>query len=142
IFRRVLPQHVNVPQQNTEPLVLRHVAEFAAGNYVGSLFWMAATMLLPIIVTESLGAKANAYFYQPWLIASSLQLVASNMTMSLTVEASRDQSRLLNDSRRILTHTAKLLVPMVGATILAAPFILRIFGAEYAAEGTLLLQLL
>ncbi len=161
IFRYVLPRHASesvadsdtVPNaesgdwrranaHSAPPASARQIGEFAVGNYVGALFWMAATMLLPIIVTEMLGAKANAYFYQPWLIASSLQLIVSNMSMSLTVEASRNQARLQNYSRRVLTHTAKLLVPLVGVTIIAAPFVLRVYGEEYANQGTLLLQLL
>ena len=142
IFRRVLPAFVQATERTAQPLSPQQIAKFALGNYAGALFWMAATMLLPLIVTQMLGAKANAYFYQPWLIASSLQLVASNMGMSLTVEGSHDQSRLHNYSRRVLIHTSKLLVPLVGATMLAAPFVMAIFGADYAAQGSVLLQLL
>ncbi len=142
IFYRVLPRFVRASEHRARPLPARQLATFALGNYAGALFWMAATLLLPLIVTQMLGARANAYFYQPWLIAGSLQLVASNMGTSLTVEGAHDQSRLLHYSRRVLIHTAKLLLPLVGATMLGAPLVLGIFGAEYASQGTVLLQLL
>lgn len=142
IFRYVVPRHARTRVPGTEPIQAGPVAKFALANYAGSLFWMAATLLLPILVTEMLGPKANAYFYQPWLVASSLQLIASNMGMSLTVEAARDPQSLMTYSRHVLTHTLKLLVPAVGGIVLAAPFLLRLFGSDYESQGTLLLQLL
>jgi SAM-dependent methyltransferase len=106
------------------------------------LFFLASTNLLPILVTNQAGAEANAYFYLPWLIAANVQLVALNMAMSLTVEASHDESRLLTYARRALAQTARLLAPLVAVIVLGAPYLLRAFGGQYAVEGTTLLRLI
>jgi O-antigen/teichoic acid export membrane protein len=39
-------------------------------------------------------------------------------------------------------HTLKLLTPIVAGVVILAPWILRVFGEEYAAEGTLTLRIL
>ncbi len=101
---------------------------------------LAYTTLLPVIVASQAGARANAYFYPPWMIATSLQLVAINMTTSLTVEGTRDRPQLRVYGYRVLVHVMQLLVPVITLILVGAPWILRIFGADYALEGSDLLR--
>jgi O-antigen/teichoic acid export membrane protein len=142
IFRRLLPQHARATHTRAEALVPRQIARYAASNYAGSLLSLATTTLLPLLIIHELGPSANAYFAQPWLIASSLQLVAGNMAVSLTVEGSADRAQLASYTWRTLTHTARLLVPLVAVVVLGAPYVLQLFGADYAAQGTDMLRLL
>jgi O-antigen/teichoic acid export membrane protein len=118
------------------------IASYMLGNYVGSMLSLAANTLLPLLVLSRIGASANAYFAQAWFIAGSLQLIAINMTTSLTVEAAAEQTRLSAYARSTLIHSAQLLAPLVLVITLGAPIILQIFGSLYAAEGTDLLRLL
>lgn len=141
IFRRFIPAHVQASNDQELPIVSRTMIGFIASDYVGAMFLMAATTLLPIMVTALAGAAANAYFYLPWTIAGSLQLVATNMTMSLTVESAADQARLRTYARRIVIHTLRLLVPVVLLVVFSAPYLLHIFGRNYAEEGATLLRL-
>lgn len=141
IFRYLVPQHVQTqgPQAGIVPqAVLRYIV----GNYPGTLFYLASTTLLPLIVTQQLGARANAYFYMPWMMANALLQVALQMSTSLTVEAVTDQRRLAAYSYRAFLQSARLLVPAVVIFVVGAPTILALFGADYASEGALLLRLL
>jgi O-antigen/teichoic acid export membrane protein len=61
---------------------------------------------------------------------------------SLTVEASRDQSKLVKYSRQAFNQTARLLTPMILFLVVAGPYLLRLFGKSYAAESATLLRLL
>ena len=142
IFRRLLPRHAQSSAAQAEPLLPRRIAGYAASNYIGSMLSLAVNTLLPLLVLHQLGPRANAYFAQPWLIASSLQLIAGNMAVSLTVEAATDRERLAGYARRALVHTARLLVPLVALMLIGAPDLLRLFGRAYAAEGAGLLRLL
>jgi O-antigen/teichoic acid export membrane protein len=142
IFARLLPRHAQLSAPEAEQIPPRGLLAYAAGNYLGSLASLAATTLLPLLVVNRLGAEANAYFAQPWLIATSLQLVAGNMGVSLTVEAASDPARLRAYTARALAHTARLLLPLVLLVALAAPYLLLVFGPDYAREGTALLRLL
>jgi O-antigen/teichoic acid export membrane protein len=142
IFKRLIPRHIVATQNKQQPFMLKRIIEYIGGNYLGSLFFLAYTTLLPILVTEVAGPTANAHFYLPWTIMSSLQLVSVNMTMSLTVEAAHEQDMMDLYGRRVLNHIFKILGPIVLAILLGGPYFLRIFGKDYAAEGATLLRLL
>lgn len=142
IHRRLIPRHVQASGPQSKPLQPGQIARFVAGNYAGSLFWLASMQVLPILVTIQGGAAAGAYFYLPWTVASALRLVVMQMTASLTVEGARDELQLSRYSYRFLKTLALLLVPAVIVVLLAAPFILQLTGSNYAAEGLTLLRLL
>jgi glycosyltransferase involved in cell wall biosynthesis/O-antigen/teichoic acid export membrane protein len=140
ILRRIVPRHSRSVRGASwdRGTVLR----LAAGNYFGSLLLMASSSLLPIIVAGERGTQTTAYFYIPWTISIGLQLVAMNMTTSVTVEAAYDESKLRDYSRSATLHTVRLIAPAVAVLAVAAPEVLRAFGPDYAREGTLLLRLL
>jgi O-antigen/teichoic acid export membrane protein/Ser/Thr protein kinase RdoA (MazF antagonist) len=142
LFRRLIPRHVEQTKARSQPVEARTVASYVAGDYVASLFWMGAAYLQPIIVTQMLGAEANAYFYLPWQIAYALYLVSLNMGMSLIAEAAADPIKLNNYSFRVLKQSSLLIIPAVVVILIGAPWILRLFGADYEAEGITLLRLL
>jgi O-antigen/teichoic acid export membrane protein len=142
IFFRFGPRHEKASTDRATELIPGQVIQYAGGDLFGAIFWLGATTLLPIMVTQAAGAKENAYFYLAWQIAYMLHLLSSNMGSSLIVEASTNQSKLGEYSRRIILQ----LVLLVGFAVLVifagAPLILRIFGQDYAAQGSSLLRLL
>jgi|SRR5579859_898231 len=140
IFRRIVPEYIRARSSTDSPPRARQIAAYAAGNYLGSLFSIASVNLLPILVVTLDGAKGNAYFYLPWIIVNGLQLLALNMTTSLTVEATVDQAQLVAYCRHVLVHVTRLLVPAVIMILIGAPYILRVFGPDYATEGTQVLR--
>jgi O-antigen/teichoic acid export membrane protein len=142
IFRRLIPDHVQASKDLATRLVPRQIGKYILANYLGSLFFLASTTLLPIIVINLVGPKANAFFYMPWMIATALQLIAVNMTTSFTVEATRDQMKLSIYCYRVLMQSMRLLIPLVVIILLGAPLILLLFGRDYANEGAMLLRLL
>jgi len=140
VFRRLLPLHrARDPDATVDR---RQIVSVARGNYGGTLFSLAATMLMPILVGNIAGAVQTAYFYIPWTISTGLQLVALNMTTSLTVEAALDEARLHQLTRRALRLTFALVVPLAALTALLAPWGLGAFSAGYAEAGVTLLRLL
>jgi O-antigen/teichoic acid export membrane protein len=142
IFRYLMPHHMRQTAAAAEPVPPARVSRFVGANYLGYLFQLSSTRLLPLLVLHHAGSQGNAFFFLPWTIVLSLQLVASSMTSSLTVEAVTDESRLTGYARRTLLQSARLLVPVVLVVLAGAPYIMRLFGSEYAAEGAGLLRLL
>lgn len=137
IFRRLIPR-----DRSFGSLDRRQVIRMAAGNYGGNLFALVGNMYLPILVANQAGAAAAAYFFVPWMICLSLQLVALNVTTSLTVEAALDMPRLRRLCRQALVHSMRLVAPLAALTALTAPLALLVFGEAYADSGTDLLRLL
>ena len=140
IFKWLIPNHIRETRERAAPITPGVITRFVSGNYLGSLFFLASTALLPLMVTNLVGARANAYFYPPWMIVTALQLVAVNLSTSLTVEATLDRAQLSAYGRRVLVQTARLVVPLVIIVFVGAPLILQVFGSAYALEGTALLR--
>ena len=142
LFGRLIPKHVRESHGRTARLVPREIVTFVSGDYVGALCWLAATTLLPVIVSDAAGPAPVAYFYLPWQIALLLLAISPNMGASLIVEAATDQSMLRLGARRVLAHSALLVVPAAATVAVGAPYLLSVFGPDYAVEGTPLLRLL
>lgn len=142
IFKRLIPHHLQSYKTEVEPIVPRVIAKFVAGNYIGSLFTLASARLLPVLVAAVAGVTANAFFYLAWTIANTLHLMATTMSMSLTVEGAVDRSTLTTQARHFFIHKLRLLAPAVLGLFILAPFILQLSGAAYALEGTMVFRLL
>ena len=65
-----------------------------------------------------------------------------SFSIPLVVEGAIAPAELAANSRRVLIHMMRLLLPAAIVLVLGAPYILRLFGNQYVAEGTLLLRLL
>ena len=142
IFQKLLPQHIRENPQPEAGIGAAQVIQYAGGLYAGYIFSAASMRLLPLIVLQVVGSSAAAFFTLPWMIVTSVQLVIPSMMGSLTVEASRDQSKLVKYSRQAFMQTARLLIPAVLLIVMAAPYLLHLFGENYASEAGLLLRLL
>lgn len=142
IFLKLLPRHSIGNKARSSYLRGRSLARYVAGNYAGSLFFLASTTLLPVIITSQVSARANAHFYLAWIISTALPLISLNLSTSLTVEAAIDVQSLSLYCYRIAVLIFRLLVPSVVIIVVGAPFLLLLFGSEYRIEGSSLLRLL
>jgi O-antigen/teichoic acid export membrane protein len=142
IFRRLIPKHVAQTEKQATPLIVTQIVKFVAGDYIGSLFVEMSTTLLPVLVISQVGASANAHFYLAWIISYPLHLFSMNMAASLTVEGAADPAKFAVHARRALVQLARLLVPIVVIVLITAPYILGLFGADYADQASSLLRLL
>ena len=142
IFRRLLPKHLQDTAGQAEVIAPKSVAHFVALNHVGELLAQGAIALLPILVIRYAGAKENAYFYQAWLFSFPVQMLAWNLSNSLTVETATHYDRLGEYVTRTLRQMLRLIVPVALLIALIAPIVLSLVGETYAREGTWCLRLL
>lgn len=142
LYGRAVPAAMRRARTADEPLDRMHITRYAAGNYVGYLCTLAYRTLPPIVVLHEAGAASAASFYPPWLLATSISLLVTNLSVSLVVEGALERERLAVHVRQAVLQTARLIVPIAAALVLLAPYLLRIFGAAYATDGTDLLRLL
>jgi O-antigen/teichoic acid export membrane protein len=142
IFRHLLPRHAAAARDDAGSLVPRQIVTYVAGDYLGFLFSLLSTTLLPILVTQLAGASANAYFYLSWVFAFTLHLISTNMAISLTVQVATDETKLRRYVYDMLIHNVRVVGPLVAIVVVGAPYILGIFGSNYATQGSVLLRLL
>ncbi|MEV0532427.1 hypothetical protein [Kitasatospora sp. NPDC050463] len=139
LFWHAVPAH-----QRAEPVGTpqRSFARYAVADYVGSLCRLTAYSVVPLLVLSQLGAEQNAYFALAWSVSYTFYLVALNMGSSLLVEAARAPWRVAEQGRRVLRHAGVLLTGAVFVAVFVAPWLLSLFGAQYADHGTTVLRLL
>ncbi len=141
LFARALPAHVATGAQVAEPLPVRRVARYAGGDYLGVLCWLGCTQLLPVLVLGRVGPAGTAVFSMAWTIAYSLYLVPSGLGQSLVAHTAADPAELESARRGVVRHALALLVPVVAVLFVAAPYVLALFGRQYAESGTWVLRL-
>ncbi|MFI8460510.1 lipopolysaccharide biosynthesis protein [Kitasatospora sp. NPDC085464] len=140
VFGRAVPRHERTPPKARADTSAPTFGYIAA-DYLGAMCWLAAVNLPPVMVLNRLGAADSAYFSLAWMVPFALYCFSSNMGYSLVVESARDITRL-DDYRRVLRHSGRVLVAAVVVLIAVAPWALRVFGREYANHGTVVLWLL
>jgi O-antigen/teichoic acid export membrane protein len=141
VFRRLIPRQA-AADRDREPPALRDIGRFLAGDSAGALFSLAMINLLPVMLAVSFDAAHNGFFYIAYTVGGTMEFMAVNMASSLTAHASHSPETLAAGVRGALRRMALLLVPLVLFLVVFAPYILAPFGADYAAHGTGVLQLL
>jgi len=142
IFRRLLGAREVAAAPKRPSVDVRSVVRFSVADFLGTLFFMAAVGLAPILVVEGTGVEGNAVYYLTWTIAYSLYLVSKSMGVSLVAEGAADPWRSKVLAAGALVHTMGLLVIAVAILTVAAPLILQLFGPSYATGGSALLRIL
>jgi O-antigen/teichoic acid export membrane protein len=141
IYRRLIPSR-STQKGTITPFSFKGVARFVGIDYIGSLFLQSYTTALPLLIVATLGAEANADFYVAYAVIVAVDLLSANLATSLLVEAAHDEDRLREYTRRVLCRSALFLVAVVLFLELAAPYLLSIFGGDYAQDSTTLLRIL
>jgi O-antigen/teichoic acid export membrane protein len=144
IFHRVMR---DPPARGGEPSPVERfgrkgLARFLAQDYLASIFAQAASTLLPVLIVAFIGSRQNAYFYIPFMIVSSFDLVFLNVTSSLTVEGALASSRLPGLMRTTVHRFRFLLAGGVAMLVIGAGVVLLPFGTEYVDNGVTVLRLL
>jgi O-antigen/teichoic acid export membrane protein len=144
IFRRLLPGHA--AQRRTvaaaPPLMDRRSLRFVSLDSAGFALNYAALWLAPLLVIALLGSDANAYFYIPFTIVVTFDLLFLNVAASLVVEGAHDETAIPYLVRSAVRRFAPLLLLGVLVLVLGAPLILAAFSPEYAREGSDVLRLM
>lgn len=139
----LLHRRLQATERTPEPAIsLRPIAALLLGNNIGMTLGTAGVFAMPLLVVAQLGNQANAYFFGPWSIFLSLQLVSASFATSLLVEGADPASRRTALMRAMVWQSCRLLLPAVAAVLILAGPLLSLFGPAYESEGTALLRLL
>ena len=93
------------------------------------------------VLAES-GASQAAAFSIASLVAGFLNVIPATASQVLFAEASRTGITMGGQLRKAIRAIYGLLIPALLVMVVAAPLIMRIFGATYAAQGTNCLRIL
>jgi len=121
---------------------VKGLARYSIHSYVASLLSRGPTMVLPILVLNTLGAESNAHFYVAWRIAELLFAIPWAVSQSLFAEGSFSPHRLKENVTRSIKFSLILLVGGTVIFIVAAKWLLLAFGQSYSSNALHLLWLL
>lgn len=122
--------------------LLKRVSRFSMESYLADIMSALPILVLPLLVLAMLGPTESAYFHISFRIILLPTFLASSISMTLltklTSTDSQDQARVL----RALIPLILLIASVSLLIVLAADYILPIFGSDYAQNASGLLRLL
>lgn len=121
---------------------IKKISIFSFGNYIAGFTLSLPALILPIIITNQLGAQETAYFYIAMMIATLIFMIPYATTQSLFAEGSQSQQEMKIHIIKSIKLTALVLTPIILVTVFFGNFILLAFGKKYSSEAFSLLQLL
>jgi len=111
-------------------------------TYLATVIGILPLTVVPIEVLVVRGATETARFSIAFLIAGLLNYIPSTMGQVLFAEIARGEVTLGKQLRKARYAVYRLLLPSIAIVLIAAPFVLRLFGDAYAAQATGCLRVL
>ena len=130
------------PQFIIDREILKEIWKYSLGNYFAGVFNLLPVTLLPLIITNHLGAKEAAYYYIIMMIGNLLYVIPQATTKSLLAEGVYDESTLGVNLKKSTRVIVLLLVPAIVILVLGGSSILKLFGKSYSDGGVAFLNLI
>lgn len=122
--------------------IVKKIGRFSFGSYIAGFIGGLPTLVLPILITNSMGANYSAYFYMDMMIASLLYIIPQAVSQSLFAEGSHSETELKTNLKKAIKIISLILIPGILTIVFFGKYILLAFGKEYSSEGIVLLQIL
>jgi len=134
--RRVYKPRIQVKKES-----INHMLRFSGGNYVAILFNAAPYLMLPLMITNILGAEITAYFYLSWMMAGLLFFIPSAVGSSLLSEMSHEEKNYDEKIKKAGKFITMLLIPGLIIFLLFGDKLLLLFGTSYSVNAGAALQI-
>lgn len=142
IFRRILPRHAAAGAAEAQPPGGATLRRYIAGDFAAQLFNQLSSTFLPVLVVSLLGAEQGAYFLPAQTIFAAMGMLSAAITSALVVAAAKEPEDAPRHARAVLRRICVIVLPAAVVVTLAAPLVLSLFGTEYRAHATTVLQLM
>jgi O-antigen/teichoic acid export membrane protein len=120
---------------------IREVAALSAGNWISYLGYSLPNLSGPALILTFFDASTAAYFFLAFQLAEILNYGADALSKSLLTHGSREDRLSHAITSRVRTRVFVILVPLVAAGILAAPYVGFLVGGPGLSEHALFIQL-
>ncbi len=115
--------------------IIKQMGRFSLGNYIAYFLNITPTLLLPLLIMNTLGAKVAAYYYVASMILGFLSVIPSTTTNSLLAEGSYNNAELRQHVMKASKIIYFVLIPAIIFIVFFGNFILNAFGKSYADEA-------
>jgi O-antigen/teichoic acid export membrane protein len=121
---------------------LRGIHFAAAKHHMLNIALFTPFFAMPILANVILGSEQAAYLYATWQVAGFLFYVPIALATALFASGARDSSTFLLEFRFTLRYALLICTAANLAVLLLGGWVLKIFGADYAANGRTALSLM
>lgn len=128
------------PKMNND--ILKRMTKFSLGNYIAGFLNGSPVMILPILITNTIGAEYTAYFYMDMMVANLLYIIPIATSQALFAEGSYNESELKIYLKKSMKIISIIIIPAIIVTVFFGKYILLSFGEDYSSKGLLFLRLL
>ncbi len=122
--------------------ILRKQFTATAHNYAATVLGILPSTVVPLEVIAARGTTQAAPFALAFLVSGFLSVIPSTASGVLFAEASRNDASIAQQTRKAIRIIYGLLIPATAIVLVAAPYIMRAFGAGYESDGTSTLRIL
>lgn len=122
--------------------LLSKTRKYTAHNYAGRILSSVTAQIMPIFILTHLGSDRVAYFAMAWTMANFLYIIPAAIAQSLLAEGSTTPADKKHHIKHATRLIAMVIIPIVVIALVAAPYLLHIFGAQYSAGSTTIFQIL
>ena len=136
LFRRLPPSQTGQPPVRS----LRRYLTFSSGNYLGTVFGILPSTVVPLEVLTISGSRQTAWFAVAFQLAGFLNFIPATAAQVVFAEAQRGALR--TQLTKSIKAIYAMLLPAVTIMLIAAPYALRLFGDAYANSAADCLRLL
>ena len=127
-------------EMNLDKDFLSDSFRYSVGNYIVNILATAPSLVLPIMVVNTLGPEQAAYYYVAFTMASMIFTIPNSVSMSLLVEGSHGE-RLKTAARKSMYTIFLFLIPITSILFFTGERFLGIIGYNYI-QGLDLLKML
>jgi O-antigen/teichoic acid export membrane protein len=121
--------------------LLRTLRRAAGLHHALNLALAAPLYTLPVIATTLITPREGAYFYAAWMIGGVVTIVPLAFATVLFAITAAELDLLRARVRQALAYSLTIAITLAVVLLVAAPLVLRLFGAEYAANAATPLRL-
>jgi O-antigen/teichoic acid export membrane protein len=122
--------------------IIRKIGRYSFGNYVAGFIGGLPTLLLPLIITNSLHPEITAYYYMAMMIANILFMVPNTTSSSLFAEGSYNEKELKKHVKKSIKLISLFIIPAIILILFFGKYALLLFGKEYSEQGYQFLSVL
>lgn len=120
--------------------IIRKIGKYSFLNYVAGFIGGLPTLLLPLMITNSIHPEMTAYYYMAMMVAATLFIIPQATSNSLFAEGSHNEKDLKKQVKKSVKIIGLLIIPAIIITIFFGKYILLLLGKDYSAEGYMLLN--
>ena len=122
-------------------LLLKETAAYSFANFITDFTFYTPSLVLPVVILNTLSAKYAAYYYVASMIQSLLLIIPLAASQALLTEGSYDEHDLRKHVKKALATILIILLPATAVIVFGGNILLQVFGKSYASEAFQFLRL-